>query len=263
MSQGIDMGIAGRKAIVCGSSDGLGKACAIALARCGVDVVINGRNAEKLAATAAEIMRITGARVRAAIADVTTPDGRAALLAMEEAPDIVVNNAGGPPPGDFRNWTEDAWMKALNANMLSAVALTTSAVKGMMERRWGRVISITSSSVKAVAPMLGLSTAARAGLTGFTATLAREVAPHGVTVNNLLPGFFETGRLQRYFADLATAQNITPEQARARRVAEVPVRRPGSPEEFGVWCAFLASAHSGYITGQNIVLDGGAFPGVM
>jgi len=263
MSKGIDMGIAGRRAIVCGSSEGLGKACAVALARCGVDVVINGRNAEKLAATAAEIMRTTGRRVRAAIADVTTPEGRAALLAMEGAPDILINNAGGPPPGDLHTWTEDAWLKAVNANMLSAIALTTTAVKGMMERRWGRIISITSTSVKGVAPMLGLSTAARAGLTGFTATLAREVAPHGVTVNNLLPGFFETGRLQRYFADLAASENITPEQARARRVADVPVRRPGNPEEFGTWCAFLASVHSGYMTGQNIVLDGGAFPGVI
>jgi 3-oxoacyl-[acyl-carrier protein] reductase len=263
MSQGIDMGIAGKKAIVCGSSEGLGKACALALARCGVDVVINGRNAEKLAATAAEIMGTTGMRVRAAIADITTPDGRAAVLAMESAPDILVNNAGGPPPGDFRTWTEEAWLKAVNANMLSAIALTTTAVKGMIDRRWGRIISITSTAVKGVAPMLGLSTAARAGLTGFTATLAREVAPYGVTVNNMLPGFFETGRLQRYFADLAAAKNITPEQARAERVAEVPVRRPGNPEEFGTWCAFLASQHAGYVTGQNLVLDGGAFPGVV
>jgi 3-oxoacyl-[acyl-carrier protein] reductase len=263
MTQGIDMGIAGRTAIVCGSSDGLGKACATALARCGVDVVINGRNAEKLAATAAEIARATGRSVRTAAADVTTRDGRAALLEVEGAPDILVNNAGGPLPGELRSATEEAWAAAINANMLSAIALTTLVIAGMTERRWGRIISITSASVKGVMPMLGLSTAARAGLTGFTATLAREVAPRGVTVNNLLPGFFETSRLRHYFADVAAAKKITPEQARSARVAAVPVQRPGNPEEFGIWCAFLASAHSGYITGQNILLDGGAFPGVV
>lgn len=263
MSDGIDMGIAGRRAIVCASSDGLGKACATALARCGVDVVINGRTAEKLAATAAEITRMTGRPVRTAVADVTTREGRAALLAVENAPDILVNNAGGPPPGDLLSATGEAWLAAVNANMLSAVALTTTVVAGMMDRSWGRIITITSSTVKSVMPMLGLSTAARAGLTGFTATLAREVAPHGVTVNNLLPGFFETSRLQRYFSDLAAAKNVTVEQARATRIAEVPVRRPGNPDEFGLWCAFLASVHSGYITGQNILLDGGAFPGTI
>ncbi len=258
----IDLGLAGKTAIVCGSSAGLGKACAAALVKAGVRVTVNGRDAAKLTEAAAEIERDTGAKVIAAAADVTTPEGRAALLKVTPSPDILVNNAGGPPPGDFRTWTEAAWTKVINDNMLSAIHLTTAVIDGMIQRKWGRVINITSGAVKMVIPLLGLSTAARAGLTGFTAALAREVAPHGVTVNNLLPGLFETKRMQQYFGRMAASQNVPEDTVKAARVAEIPVGHAGDPDDFGAWCAFVASAQSRYLTGQNIVLDGGAFPGV-
>jgi 3-oxoacyl-[acyl-carrier protein] reductase len=263
MHQGIDMGIAGKTAVVCGSSAGLGKACAIALARAGVQVTVNGRNEAKLTAAAAEIERAADMKVTVAAADVTTAEGRAALLAVTPSPDILVNNAAGPPPGDFRTWTEAAWLKVINDNMLSAIHLTTAVMDGMIARRWGRVINITSGAVKMVIPMLGLSTAARAGLTGFTAALAREVAGHGVTVNNLLPGLFETQRMEQYFDRTAASRNVAKDTIKAERVAEIPVGHAGNPEDFGVWCAFIASRHSGYLTGQNILIDGGAFNGVI
>ncbi len=262
MPHGIDLGLTGKTAIVCGSSAGLGKACATALARAGVLVTVNGRDAAKLKIAAAEIEQDAGAKVTQVAADVTTPAGRAAVLKVMPSPDILVNNAGGPPPGNFRTWSEDAWTKVINDNMLSAIHLTTAVIDGMIARKWGRVINITSGAVKMVIPLLGLSTAARAGLTGFTAALAREVAPHGVTVNNMLPGLFETQRMQQYFGRLAASRNISGDVVKAEQAAAIPVGHAGNPDDFGVWCAFLASAHSGYVTGQNITLDGGAFPGV-
>lgn len=263
MQNGIDLGIAGKTAIVCGSSAGLGKACALALARAGVRVTVNGRDTARLREAAGEIARVAGAEVAAVAADVTTREGRAALLKAAPPPDILVNNAGGPPPGDFRTWTEAAWTKVINDNMLSAIHLTTAVVDGMIGRKWGRVINITSGAVKMVIPLLGLSTAARAGLTGFTAALAREVAPHGVTVNNLLPGLFETQRMTQYFGRMAASQNVPEEAVKAARVAEIPVGHAGDPDDFGAWCAFIASTQSRYLTGQNILLDGGAFNGVI
>ena len=263
MPQGIDLGIAGKTAIVCGSSAGLGKACATALARAGVHVTVNGRDAAKLKAAAAEIEKDAGAKVTVVAADVTTPEGRAILLKATPSPDILVNNAGGPPPGDFRTWTEASWLKVINDNMLSAIHLTTAVVDGMIGRKWGRIINITSGAVKMVIPLLGQSTAARAGLTGFTAALAQEVAPHGVTVNNLLPGLFETNRMQQYFGRMAANRNITEDAVKAERVADIPVGHAGNPDDFGAWCAFIASAQSRYMTGQNILLDGGAFNAVL
>lgn len=263
MPQGIDMGIAGKTAIVCGSSAGLGKACATALARAGARVTVNGRDAAKLKVAAAEIEQDAGAKVTAVAADVTTPEGRATVLKVTPSPDILVNNAAGPPPGDFRSWTEDAWTKVINDNMLSAIHLTTAVIDGMIARKWGRVINITSGAVKMVIPLLGLSTAARAGLTGFTAALAREVAPHGVTVNNMLPGLFETRRMQQYFGRMAASRNMSEDTVKAEQVAGIPVGHAGNPDDFGAWCVFIASVQSRYLTGQNILLDGGAFNGVI
>lgn len=263
MTQGFDMGIAGRTALVSGSSEGLGKACALALSKCGVTVAINGRDVEKLKGTAAEIKKETGGGVILAPGDVTTEEGRAAVLSQCSKPDILVNNAGGPPPGDFRTWDEEVWLKALRGNMLYAVFMTNGVLDHMIDQRWGRVINITSQAVKMPMPLIGLSTSARAGLTGYMGTIAREVAQHGVTVNNLLPGFFHTKRLRQYLEGVAASSNISVDEVEAERAAANPSRRSGDPDEFGAWCAFIASAHSGYTTGQNILLDGGAYPGVM
>jgi 3-oxoacyl-[acyl-carrier protein] reductase len=262
MSYGFDLGIEGRTALVCGSSEGLGRESALALARAGVHVAINGRDAAKLEATAADIRAASDVTVTLAPGDVTSEEGRRAILAKCPAPDILVNNAGGPPPGNFLSWTEADWQKALNANMLSAIFLTNAVLEKMIERRWGRIINITSQAVKMPMPLIGLSTSARAGLTGYMSTIAREVAQHGVTVNNLLPGFFETKRLQQYLGSVAASRNMSAEEVTAERAAANPSRRSGRPEEFGAWCAFIASAHSGYMTGQNILLDGGAYPGL-
>jgi 3-oxoacyl-[acyl-carrier protein] reductase len=262
MSHGFDLGIEGRSALVCGSSEGLGKESALALARAGVHVTINGRDEAKLQAAAAEIRAASDVTVTLAPGDVTTAEGRAAILARCAEPDILVNNAGGPAPGNFLSWDEETWRKALDANMLSAIFLTNAVLEPMIQRRWGRVINITSQAVKMPLPLIGLSTSARAGLTGYMATIAREVAQHGVTVNNLLPGFFETKRLQQYLSSVAASRNMSAEDVTAERAAANPSRRSGRPAEFGAWCAFVASAHSGYMTGQNILLDGGAYPGL-
>lgn len=262
MSHGFDLGIAGRTALVCGSSEGLGKESAWALARAGVQVTINGRDEAKLKGTAAEIESATKIKVTLAVGDVTTDEGRKAILAACPAPDILVNNAGGPPPGDFRTWNEETWHKALNSNMLSAIFMTNAVLEPMINRKWGRIINITSQAVKMPMPLIGLSTSARAGLTGYMATIAREIAQYGVTVNNLLPGFFETKRLQQYLSSVAASRNVTTEDVTAERAAANPSRRSGRPEEFGAWCAFVASNYSGYMTGQNILLDGGAYPGL-
>tara|TARA_Y100000817_G_C16785372_1_gene512542 strand:- start:488 stop:1072 length:585 start_codon:yes stop_codon:yes gene_type:complete len=194
---------------------------------------------------------------------VTNDEGRAAILEKCSTPDILVNNAGGPPPGDFRVWDEETWLNAIRGNMLYAVFMTNLVLDTMIERRWGRIINITSQAVKMPMPLIGLSTSARAGLTGYMGTISREIAQYGITVNNLLPGFFHTKRLQQYLESVAASRNVTAKDVESERAAANPSRRSGNPDEFGAWCAFIASDHSGYMTGQNILLDGGSYPGVM
>jgi 3-oxoacyl-[acyl-carrier protein] reductase len=254
----MDTGVRGRKAIVCASSQGLGKGCAFALAHEGVDLVLNARTASALEATADEIRRATGVRVTAVACDITTPEGRAQVLAACPEPDILVNNAGGPPIGDFRDWDERTWQKAVNDNMVTPIMLIRAVVDGMASRRFGRVVNITSRSVKAPLPDLGLSNGARAGLTGFVAGLARQVAKHNVTINNLLPGPFDTARTLDGLTKRAAKAGVAFETFAAARRAEVPAGRFGTAEEFGQACAFLCSAQAGYIVGQNLLIDGGA-----
>ncbi|MGE5467186.1 MAG: SDR family oxidoreductase [Ignavibacteria bacterium] len=257
----MDLGIAGRKALVCAASKGLGRACAFALAREGVAVTIVARGQAALEATAAEIRAASGVEVRAVAADIATAEGRAAALAACPQPDILVNNAGGPPPGDFRDWQRDDWLAALDANMLTPIELIKATVDGMLERGFGRIVNITSAAVKAPIDVLGLSNGARSGLTGFAAGLARKTVGRNVTINNLLPGFFDTDRIRSVVSAQAAAQGIGYEAALASRVAAIPAGRIGDPEEFGAACAWLCSAQAGYITGQNWLLDGGAYPG--
>lgn len=259
----MDLGLKGKKAIVCASSRGLGKGCAMALAQEGVDLVINSRSADVLEATAEEIRKATGVTVTPVACDVTTEEGRAEVLAACPNPDILVNNAGGPPPGDFRDWDRDDWVKALDANMLTPIFLIKATVDGMIERKFGRVVNITSGAVKAPIEILGLSNGARSGLTGFIAGLSRKTVRHNVTINNLLPGPFDTDRLKQTMAGAAKAAGKSVEEIAAQRAAGNPAGRFGTPEEFGQACAFLCSANSGFITGQNLLLDGGAFPGTM
>jgi 3-oxoacyl-[acyl-carrier protein] reductase len=259
----MDLGIAGRKAIVCGASAGLGRGVAAALAADGVEVLIAARDPARLEAAAKEIGEETGHAPRWVSADVATEAGRAAVLAACPAPDILINNAGGPPTGDFRNWTRETWIKALDANMLSAIELIRQTIDGMIERRWGRVVNITSSMVKAPAAILGLSNGARAGLTGFVGGLARDVARHGVTLNNVLPGQFDTDRLRSNQRGAAAAGNVDYEEARRGFLKQIPAGRFGDPNEFGAACAFLCSDKAGFITGQNLLLDGGQFPGLL
>ncbi|HEY5299952.1 MAG TPA: SDR family oxidoreductase [Acetobacteraceae bacterium] len=255
----MDLGIKGRKAIVCAASKGLGRACALSLAREGVDLVITARTEDALERTAAEIRKATGVRVTAVPGDISTEKGRrAALEACPEA-DILVNNAGGPPPGDFREWDRDAWIKALDANMLAPIFMIKAVVDGMIGRKFGRIVNITSASVKSPIPQLGMSNGARAGLTGFTAGLARQVARHNVTINNLLPGPFLTDRLRSGAAHLAQRNNRSVEEELALRGKENPTGRVGDPAEFGEACAFLCASSSGFIVGHNLLLDGGAF----
>ena len=254
----MDLGIRGRKGIVCAASKGLGRGCAEALAGAGVDLVICARGAEALETTAAELRR-AGVKVAAVAADITTAEGRAAVLAAagDEA-DILVTNAGGPPPGQWSDWDREDFIRALDANMLTPIALMQAVLPGMMARGWGRVVNITSVSVKAPVPVLGLSNAARAGLTGFVAGTARQVAGKGVAINNLLPGIHATDRAVALDRGVVQAKDISYEQAQAERMATIPAGRYGTPEEFGAACAFLCSAHAGFIIGQNILLDGGA-----
>jgi len=254
----MDYGIRGRKAIVCAASQGLGKACAMALAGEGVDLVINARTAATLEATAEEIRAATGVKVTAVAADITTPQGRTAVLAACPAPDMLVNNAGGPPIGDFRDWDEATWQAAVNANMITPIMLIRAVVDGMVERRFGRVVNVTSRSVKAPLADLGLSNGARAGLTGFVAGLARQVAKHNVIVNNLLPGPFLTARTEDGLRKRSAKAGQDYDTFARARMAEVPAGRFGDPVEFGKACAFLCSAHAGYIVGQNLLIDGGA-----
>jgi 3-oxoacyl-[acyl-carrier protein] reductase len=257
----MDLGIKGRTALVCAASKGLGRACALALAREGANVVIVARGAEALEATAAELRATGSGTFTAVAADITTPAGRAAALAACPSPDILVNNAGGPPPGDFRDWSRDDWLKAIDANMLTPIELIKATVDGMIGRRFGRIVNITSGAVKAPIDVLGLSNGARSGLTGFVAGLARKTVQHNVTINNLLPGFFATDRMQAVIGGQAKAQGVSYEQALAARVATIPAGRVGDPAEFGAACAWLCSAQAGFITGQNWLLDGGAYPG--
>ena len=254
----MDYAIRGRKAIVCASSQGLGKACARALAQEGVELVLNARTRDTLEATAEEIRRESGVRVTAVASDITTPEGRAAVLAACPEPDILVNNAGGPPIGDFRDWDEKTWQAAVNANMITPIMLIRAVVDGMIARRFGRIVNITSRSVKAPIPDLGLSNGARAGLTGFVGGLARQVARHNVTINNLLPGPFETARTVDGLRKRSAKAGQDYETFAAARRAEVPAGRFGTAEEFGKACAFLCSADAGFIVGQNLLIDGGA-----
>ena len=253
----MDMGISGKKALICASSKGLGRGCAEALAAEGVNVVINGRNAEVLETTAAKIRETYGVRVTAVACDVTTAEGQAMIIVAAGDVDILVTNAGGPPPGLWSDWERDDFIAALDANMLTPIALMKACLPGMMARGWGRVVNITSQSVKAPIAVLGLSNAARTGLTGYVAGTARQVADKGVSINNLLPGIHATDRAVSLDSGVMKAQGITMKQAQKQRQASIPARRYGTAEEFGAACAFLCSQHAGYIVGQNILLDGG------
>lgn len=260
----MDLGIQGKWALVCAASKGLGKGCALALAREGVNVVITARGADTLHAAAGEIAAAApGVRVVQVVGDITTPAGRAAALAACPQVDILVNNAGGPPPGDFRDWDREAWLRAIDANMLTPIEIIRATADGMAERGFGRIVNITSSAVKAPIDFLGLSNGARSGLTGFVAGTARQaqLAGRNVTINNLLPGSFDTDRLRAGFASQsAKLGNSAEALAQARRQA-IPAQRFGTPAEFGAYCAWLCSVHAGYVTGQNLLIDGGAFPG--
>jgi len=258
----MDLGIAGRTAIVCAASKGLGKATAMSLAKNGVNLVINARTKDTLEAAAAEMQK-TGVTVAAVAADVTTDAGREALLKACPNPDILINNAGGPPPGDFRDWGREHWLAAVEANMLTPILLTKAVIDGMVARKFGRVINITSGAVKAPIDVLGLSNGARSGLTGFIAGLARNpaIAAANVTVNNVLPGAFDTDRFRGVIANQAKKTGKSPDALFAERMKTVPAGRPGLPDEFGELCAFVCSAQAGYLTGQNLLIDGGAYPG--
>ena len=262
----MDLGIAGKWALVCGASKGLGLGCAQALVREGVNVLIVARGAEVLQAAATELIaecaQSTGASVQFVAADITTTEGRAAVFALRKEFDIVVTNAGGPPPGDFRDWDRDAWIKAVDANMLTPIELIKATVDGMAARGFGRIINITSSAVKAPIDSLGLSNGARSGLTGFVAGVARsKLAAKGVTINNLLPGAFDTDRLKGTMIGAATKTGQPLEAVMDSRRKNIPAQRFGTPQEFGAICAFLCSQHAGYMTGQNVLADGGAYSG--
>jgi 3-oxoacyl-[acyl-carrier protein] reductase len=263
----MDLGISGRWALIGGASKGLGFGCAEALVREGVNVVIVSRTAQTLEAAASQLRLVNPAvQVEAVATDITTEAGRAAIFAkfqaLGQAVDILVTNAGGPPTGDFRHWTRDTWLAAIDGNMLTPIELIKATLDGMRERGFGRIINITSSAVKSPIDILGLSNGARSGLTGFIAGLARgEAANQGVTINNLLPGIFDTDRLAGNFAAVAQKSGKTADEIKSARVAQLPNKRLGSPAEFGATCAFLCSVHAGYINGQNILIDGGSYPG--
>lgn len=261
----MDLGIRGKHALVCGASKGLGRACAEALLHEGVNVTIVARDAATLEATRSAMQSLAaanGASVQAVACDITTPEGRQQALAACPAPDILITNAGGPPPGDFRQFGLDDWRRAVENNMLTPIDLIKSTVDGMIARRFGRIINITSSSVKAPIKSLDLSGGARSGLTGFIAGIARETVMHNVTINNLLPGSFSTDRLVGMIGKLAASQGRAADDMLAASQQSIPARRFGDPQEFGAYCAFLCSAQAGYITGQNLLIDGGNYPGV-
>ena len=259
----MDLGIAGRKAIVCASSAGLGRACAIELARAGVDIVVNGRDAAKLTATADAIRAETGVRVTEVVADLSSEQGRAALLAACPDPDILVNNNGGPPVKPYTDLDADGIRAGVEANFVTPALLIQAVLPGMVARGFGRVVNITSGSVKMPLPGLDLSSGARAGLTGFVAGIARSVAHANVTINGLLPGSFDTARIASMSEAAAAKNGTTPAEEKAKRADTIPAKRIGDPAEFGAACAFLCSDKAGFITGQSLLIDGGAFPGIM
>ncbi len=254
----MDLGIRGKRALVCASSKGLGLGCAEALAQAGVDLVMNARGAEALEAEAARLRSEHGVDVRTVACDVTSAEGQVQVVDTAQGVDILVTNAGGPPPGMWSDWERDDFIKALDANMLTPIAFMKALLPGMIDKGWGRVVNITSQSVRAPIAVLGLSNAARTGLTGYVAGTSRQVAPHGVTINNLLPGIHATDRADSLDGGVAAQQGISIDEARAQRAATIPARRYGSRQEFGATCAFLCSQHAGFIVGQNILLDGGA-----
>jgi 3-oxoacyl-[acyl-carrier protein] reductase len=258
----MDLGLSGKRALVCAASKGLGRACAEALAAEGVRVTITARGAEALENTATAL-RAAGAEVTTVAGDITTEEGRAAALAACPEPDILINNAGGPPPGDFRDWEREDWIRALDANMLTPIFLIRAVVDGMVARKFGRIVNITSASVKSPIPTLGMSNGARAGLTGFVGGLSRQVAQHNVTINNLLPGPFMTDRLRTTTEALAKKNGRGVEEEIAARASLSPANRVGDPAEFGQACAFLCAAQSGFIVGQNLLLDGGGYNSTM
>ena len=253
----MDLGIKGKRALVCASSKGLGLGCSEALAEAGVDLVMNARGAEALEVEAARLRDTYGVDVQTVACDVTSPEGQAQVIEAAQGVDILVTNAGGPPPGMWSDWERDDFIKALDANMLTPIAFMKALLPGMMEKGWGRVVNITSQSVRAPIAVLGLSNAARTGLTGYVAGTARQVAPQGVTINNLLPGIHATDRAESLDSAVSLQKNISMEDARAERAATIPARRYGTRQEFGAACAFLCSQHAGFIVGQNILLDGG------
>ncbi len=254
----MDLGIAGKRALVCASSKGLGRGCAEALAEAGVHLVMNARGADALEEAAAAIRAAHGVEVVTVAADITTEEGRARVLEAAGDVDILVNNAGGPPPGMWTDWEREDFIKALDANMLAPIAMIKALVPGMMARGWGRVVNITSQSVKSPIAVLGLSNSARAGLTGYVAGTSRQVAGNGVVMNNLLPGIHDTARAEALDNGVAEREGISVEEAKAQRCATIPAGRYGTPQEFGAMCAFLCSQHSGFMVGQNVLLDGGA-----
>jgi 3-oxoacyl-[acyl-carrier protein] reductase len=254
----MDLGLKGKKALVCASSKGLGLGCAEALATAGVNLVMNARGTEALEASAARLRDTYGVEVETVAADVATEDGQAMVIKAAQGVDILVNNAGGPPPGMWKDWDRSDFIAALDANMLAPIALIKALVPGMMDRGWGRVVNITSQSVRAPIGVLGLSNSARTGLTGYVAGTSRQVAGSGVTINNLLPGIHATDRADALDGAVVAQRNISIEDARAERAATIPAGRYGTRDEFGAACAFLCSQHAGFIVGQNLLLDGGA-----
>ena len=259
----MDLGISGKRALVCASSKGLGLGCARALAEAGVNLIMNARNPGALEASADSIRRDYGVQVETVRADVATQDGQSEVLAATGVVDILVNNAGGPPPGMWTDWSREDFIKALDANMLAPIALMKALLPGMMERGWGRVVNITSQSVKSPIPILGLSNSARAGLTGYVAGTARQVASKGVTINNLQPGMHATDRAISLDTSVSQDKGISIEEAKSLRCSTIPAGRYGTIEEFGATCAFLCSKNAGYIVGQNILLDGGSVNSTM
>ncbi len=257
----MDLGIGGKSALVCAGSKGLGKGCAMALAGEGVNLTIVARGKEALEATSDEIRSASGAKVTTVATDITTEAGRQQALAACPEPDIIVNNAGGPPAGDFRNFSHEDWIKALEANMLTPIELIKATVDGMIERKFGRIVNITSAAVKAPIPILGLSNGARAGLTGFIAGLSRQTPMHNVTINNILPGAFATDTMKSRMTAMAKQAGKTVDEIAQQRLNTIPAGRFGNPLEFGQLCAYICSAQASYITGQNFLIDGGGYPG--
>jgi 3-oxoacyl-[acyl-carrier protein] reductase len=257
----VDLGISCKSALVCGASRGLGKACALALAREGVNVTIVARNRDGLESAGGEIKQLTGAGTVIVAADLTTNDGRAAAISACPQPDILINNSQGPPPGDFRDWSREDWLAALDDMMLGPIAMMRLTVDGMMARSFGRIVNIVSRSVKIPQIELGLSNGARSGLVGFAAGLARQTVARNVTINNLLPGIFDSDAQHRHIRGMLTGTNKTFEELYRERADASPAKRYGDPAEFGAYCAFLCSSQSGYITGQSLLIDGGSYPG--